>query len=449
MSDESLEETYKLTAKGRKSKEKLLVEDGAKSKSKHVKSKDYSKKKSFQKQNVGNLLKMMATKGKSKGVYFPGGKDSKFLAATMKAVVAKKMINTKKAAGKTLAIAKTVRKGKGSKKSKQFDARKMPKAKEKANPLDSGGSMSNTKLGNQRSRFDSAAISSTLSEAESALSKSKEQFAIVFPPSADPMGKSKMILITSNDGREMMDMLKMLMGKMEAAGAKSSIVNAATTQEKSCSKEEKTTTAEAKTIKSPEGKTAAEPTPTTTTTTTATSGALSAADKERLEGLHDEFTDLLTNSKTIRDSYDAIIDSLVNLQGRTARRRKSKSSLAPKTPPGGESQQPQRLPELEEYLNSNSRDDAFRILFERIDKIKEKMDAFHKCFDNEGYLIEARYQEAPLSEDTIKAWGDELKEVSKVVGLILEQYNKDMLDMFRLNAGSSTGEDGEAGASTS
>ena len=168
-------------------------------------------------------------------------------------------------------------------------------------------------------------------------------------------------------------------------------------------------------------------------------------DMAQLEELHDEMSDLLMNTNTIHDSYQSIVQSLVNLQKH--RRNAKTQTLLPgsMTKMTGkmdqmELQHPEQsrltindLQDIELFLNCGTRDVAFNELFNLINSLKEEMAPFCQCFDQEGYLIESKYSTQMVNVGQLNSWKQKIHDYSKVVENILKQYNKDVLELFRIS----------------
>lgn len=161
-------------------------------------------------------------------------------------------------------------------------------------------------------------------------------------------------------------------------------------------------------------------------------------DASSLEDLHDELSDLLTNTNTIRDSYESIVQSLVNLQKRHRTQKASSllprcTSQAAKVSKGGE-QECADVYDMENYQNVTTRENAFKKLFAMINSLKSQMEPFSSCFTAEGYLDEAKYGQHRITQQEMAAWKQEIRGYHQVVDNLLQKYNKDVLELFRLHS---------------
>lgn len=168
-------------------------------------------------------------------------------------------------------------------------------------------------------------------------------------------------------------------------------------------------------------------------------------DTELLELLYDELVELLGNMNTVRNSYHDIVKSLISLQKKP--RRRSRQQLLPET----QSQllnesiyksnfdQPQEQFTIERFMDPQTRNESFQELFQKVDNLKEEMQNFRSMFNIDGNLIIEKYKNRNLiTYGQFNKWRIEIKELSKIIDQLLEEYNREVLDLFRISQMSSS-----------
>lgn len=167
-------------------------------------------------------------------------------------------------------------------------------------------------------------------------------------------------------------------------------------------------------------------------------------DTELLELLYDELMELLGNMSTVRNSYHDIVKSLISLQKKP--RRRSRQQLLPET----QSQmnesiyksdfgQPQDQFTIERFMDPQTRNESFQELFQKVDKLKEEMHNFQSLFNNDGNLIMEKYKNKNLiTYGQFNKWRCEIKDLGKIIDQLLEEYNREVLDLFRISQSSSS-----------
>ena len=161
-------------------------------------------------------------------------------------------------------------------------------------------------------------------------------------------------------------------------------------------------------------------------------------DQAQLEELYDAMHELTTNVRTIQDSYEKIINSLVTLQ---QRRKGKKAALIPTSAAKTQDYQPaanildQAEPgDIAAFMNAATRNEAFEELFARVDALKTAMEPFCSCFDDAGFFNAAAYEDKQITEEQRQSWLAEIRPLAKTVEALLAEYNREVLDMFRIES---------------
>ena len=223
-------------------------------------------------------------------------------------------------------------------------------------------------------------------------------------------------------------------------------------------------TSEAKQQQPPQQPTSAS---TTTTKTTTQTGSLEdqtvVTDQTQLEEVYDAMYDLANNVKTIHDSYEKIVASLVNLQHRRSKTKKegkgtvekggtlipaaTKSATsassdgsedAPSPPPPPPPPTPTTFTDptdISRFMDARTRADAFAELFATVETLKEAMTPFNGCFNEGGFFQAATYAAETGRQITVgqrAAWLVQIRALNVTVEKLLAEYNREVLDMFRL-----------------
>ncbi len=188
-------------------------------------------------------------------------------------------------------------------------------------------------------------------------------------------------------------------------------------------------------------------------------------DQSQLEELYDAMYELTNNVNTMHDSYEQIIASLVSLQRRRIKTTKKEkaatatatatagtlipasastiATLAKEAPAAGEST-PTATPtdptDISRFMDARTRADAFAELFATVDRLKEEMAPFYGCFDEAGYFSETAYAQNQITAGQRTSWLVQIRALNVTVEKLLAEYNREVLDMFRLTStASSTG----------
>ena len=165
-------------------------------------------------------------------------------------------------------------------------------------------------------------------------------------------------------------------------------------------------------------------------------------DQSQLEELYDAMFDLTNNVRTIQDSYLKIINSLVNLQKRR-KGSKAKASLIPaqaapepKTNTGESPAAPAQVAQgnIARFMDPATRNEAFEELFAQVQALKTDMAAFYSCFNENGYFDRAKYDQQPITVAQRDSWLAEIRSMAVVVDALLAEYNREVLDMFRIES---------------
>ncbi len=225
-------------------------------------------------------------------------------------------------------------------------------------------------------------------------------------------------------------------------------------------------TSEAKQQQQPQQPTSASTTTTKTTTTTSSpEDQTVVTDQTQLEEVYDAMYDLANNVKTIHDSYEKIVASLVNLQHRRSKTKKegkgggtaekggtlipaatksattnassdgSEDAPSPPPPPPPTPTTPTDPTDISRFMDARTRADAFAELFATVETLKEAMTPFNGCFNEGGFFQAATYAAETGRQITVgqrAAWLVQIRALNVTVEKLLAEYNREVLDMFRL-----------------
>ncbi|KAH9391095.1 hypothetical protein TYRP_006689 [Tyrophagus putrescentiae] len=222
-------------------------------------------------------------------------------------------------------------------------------------------------------------------------------------------------------------------------------------------------TSEAKQQQPPQQPTSASTT-TTKTTTSSPEDQTVVTDQTQLEEVYDAMYDLANNVKTIHDSYEKIVASLVNLQHRRSKTKKegkgggavekggtlipaatksatsassdgSEDAPPPPPPPPPTPTTPTDPTDISRFMDARTRADAFAELFATVETLKEAMTPFNGCFNEGGFFQAATYAAETGRQITVgqrAAWLVQIRALNVTVEKLLAEYNREVLDMFRL-----------------
>lgn len=158
---------------------------------------------------------------------------------------------------------------------------------------------------------------------------------------------------------------------------------------------------------------------------------------ELLEDLHDNYTDMMSAYNTIESSYENIIQSLVNLQGKQVRKRSPDSLLPPTASVMNTAKRNRRAQNdhpIDQFTDPLTRNEAFSKLSAHVNRLKGEMRSFCACFDDRGSVNMAQYtRTATITGGTYVQWQDEIDELHKTLEELIQHYNRDVLDMFRIS----------------
>lgn len=174
-----------------------------------------------------------------------------------------------------------------------------------------------------------------------------------------------------------------------------------------------------------------------------------------LEEVYDAMFELGNNVNTIHDSYEKIIASLVNLQHRRQKTKKEKAAAAAAGPTGGGTLIPSNSEtktavdeaspanqetatepgDISRFMDARTRSDAFAELFATVETLKEEMAPFNGCFNEGGFFKADLYEAERHRQITVgqrQSWLTQIRALSLTVEKLLAEYNKELLDMFRI-----------------
>ena len=165
-------------------------------------------------------------------------------------------------------------------------------------------------------------------------------------------------------------------------------------------------------------------------------------EQSELEELYDASYELGNNVRTIHDSYEKIIASLMNLQ---CRRKGTKEKMTLIPPSAAKTQTAPTTTatvstnetspgSIDRFMNPATRNEAFTELFGQVDSLKEEMASFLACFDDGGYFNQDLYSQRRITISQRDSWLNQIRTLAPIVDALLAEYNKEVLDMFRLSA---------------
>lgn len=191
--------------------------------------------------------------------------------------------------------------------------------------------------------------------------------------------------------------------------------------------------------------------------TLATREQLPMEDKDELEELNAEMIELFGHINTVHSSYQEIVQSLISIQKNNRHRKTTNSNRMmititkqPQLLPvcdaesggGGESKQKkesmktenhQQPPTLEPYMNPTTRNESFNQLFQRVDRIRYETEQFRSAFTPDGTLKREIYDNNKVTYGQFNRWRQQIQELAAIVELILQEYNREVLELFRLS----------------
>ncbi|UXI19893.1 WD repeat-containing and planar cell polarity effector protein fritz [Sarcoptes scabiei] len=186
-------------------------------------------------------------------------------------------------------------------------------------------------------------------------------------------------------------------------------------------------------------------------------------DLDLIELLNDELAELFGNVETLKNSYQDIVKSLVSIQ-RRPRRRKSKQRLLPETPSEMneskfdqtkfcgkidnnrskisrifsqqwneefDDEHYQRI--LERFMNPEEREHSFQKLFKQVQQLRKETKQFRSTFNTDGGIDWDRYCINKIDIQQFNRWRQEINHLGRIVEIILQEYNKEVLELFRLS----------------
>ena len=167
-------------------------------------------------------------------------------------------------------------------------------------------------------------------------------------------------------------------------------------------------------------------------------------EQKQLEELYDAMFELSNDMKTLQDSYQQIVKSLINLQKRRVGPKEKKTQALPLLDPSNtklnttsvstnESITSHEL-NMERFMNPSTRSEAFRQLMASFDALKAATQQFMSCFDSAGYIDLEKYNNNPVSVNDRDAWLNDARSLHSTVSAILQEYNREVLDMFRIQS---------------
>ena len=194
-------------------------------------------------------------------------------------------------------------------------------------------------------------------------------------------------------------------------------------------------------------------------------------DKDELEELNAEMIELFGHINTVQSSYQEIVQSLISIQKNNRRHHRTGNTSRTTTTI---TKQPQLLPmvgdskcivgaaagtgaagaggcelktmtkemiktenpkpiTLEPFMNPSTRNESFNQLFQRVDRIRTETEQFRTAFTSDGTLQRELYDNNKITFDQYKYWHEQIQELAAIVELILQEYNREVLELFRLS----------------